>query len=241
MTPGRNQLIDIMRFGAAFGVLIGHFAPLTSALYRSVHFSRVGVVVSFVISGLLVGRNLLQYRISIDAGQWGIGQALQYFYVRRVLRIFPLYYGVLAVFVAVGYGPIVSQIWWHVTYTSNYGQMLGINMGNAAHFWSLCVEEQFYLLAPLLLLAVPIHRVPRLGLGLLVGCLAVKTGLAFTSRDWEFTTRGLVSNTEGLLIGILMAHKSVTGTTGRQARLWWVGPSGATHRSRHSPLRTMSV
>jgi peptidoglycan/LPS O-acetylase OafA/YrhL len=214
----RNQLVDILRFAGAFGVLIGHFGPPASRLYGLVHFSRAGVVLFFCISGLLVGRNLLRYRRTIHDGAWTRGGALRYFYLRPSLRIFPLYYAVVLVFVAIGYRPVAERAVWHLTYTSNYGQMLGLDMANAAHFWSLCVEEQFYLVVPFLILWTPVRRIPHLLLGLLVVSVGAKVVIAYATHSWLLTTRGLIGNMEGLLVGLLMAHYAEAGMGPRVTR-----------------------
>ncbi len=117
-----------------------------------IHFGRLGVVLFFCISGFLIGRILIQHRLSYEKGAYTRSKALVDFYVRRGLRIFPLYFGVILVFCLIGYAPITNRIAWHLTYTSNYGEIFGIDMANAAHFWSLCVEEQFYLIVPFVIL-----------------------------------------------------------------------------------------
>jgi peptidoglycan/LPS O-acetylase OafA/YrhL/alpha-beta hydrolase superfamily lysophospholipase len=108
----------------------------------------VGVQLFFVLSGYLITGILLDTR-----------RAATYyrsFFVRRVLRIFPLYYGVLIVAFAIvprffavpaGYGD--HQVWlW--TYLANYVAPFGASEPAFPHFWSLCVEEQFYLFWPFL-------------------------------------------------------------------------------------------
>jgi peptidoglycan/LPS O-acetylase OafA/YrhL len=106
-----------------------------------------------VLSGFLITRNLLAAR--------GHAHYFRSFYARRALRIFPLYF--LTLFVAlvllpqwVGYSPgalssLHHQVWlW--TFTSNWAQPFGAEVGGFSHFWSLAVEEQFYLLWPFVVL-----------------------------------------------------------------------------------------
>lgn len=80
------------------------------------------------------------------------------FYARRTLRIFPLYYGVLLTLLALT--PVLHFQWngWQyflLTYTSNIALWgvggLGLPHVNINHFWSLQVEEQFYLVWPLVI------------------------------------------------------------------------------------------
>ncbi|HXS04133.1 MAG TPA: acyltransferase [Rhodanobacter sp.] len=107
----------------------------------------IGVQLFFVLSGFLITGILLDTR-----------QASGYyrsFFKRRFLRIFPLYYGVLIVaFVLLPWlvGPIDGsghQLWLWI-YVANFTAPFGASVPAFPHFWSLCVEEQFYLLWPLL-------------------------------------------------------------------------------------------
>jgi peptidoglycan/LPS O-acetylase OafA/YrhL len=151
----RYPELDGLRAVAAFAVLVGHLYPRSTWVVDGFHFGRFGVDLFFILSGFLIVNILLQGRAGIERGRSLAGQ-LKNFYVRRVLRIFPLYFGILLVFGVLRYGTVPSQFWWHATYTSNYGTALyGINFGNFEHFWSLCVEEQFYLVIPLSVLALP--------------------------------------------------------------------------------------
>lgn len=106
----------------------------------------IGVQLFFVLSGFLITGILLDTR---RAPHYYRG-----FFVRRVLRIFPLYYGVLflAFVVLPWLGRSVGgdhQLWlW--TYLANFVAPFGYGEPAFPHFWSLCVEEQFYLLWPLL-------------------------------------------------------------------------------------------
>ena len=143
-----------------------------------------GVDIFFVLSGFLITGILYDTRDS--------EHRFRNFYVRRTLRIFPLYYGVLLA------GLLLSPImhWsWHASlalwplYLGNYGRFLwihdyfahpGLLVGLAsmrfqpplevylAHFWSLCVEEQFYFLWPLIVFLV--HDRRRLRMVCLVVC-----------------------------------------------------------------------
>jgi peptidoglycan/LPS O-acetylase OafA/YrhL len=129
-----------------------HWA-LTGALSRSAwvnwrYYGVLGVSVFFVISGYLITKLLLK---ELDA-TGSIG--LKHFYVRRAFRIFPAFYVYLA-FIGVlwSMGLVQQTLGSYVaafTYTWNYyPYAAGWTLG---HVWSLCIEEQFYLCWPLLLL-----------------------------------------------------------------------------------------
>lgn len=115
----------------------------------------IGVQLFFVLSGFLITGILLDNLHK--------PHALRNFMARRALRIFPLYYGVLLlIFVilpAIGAQPAIYaadapyQVWmW--TYLVNWTSPLNIGHGSLPHFWSLAVEEQFYLVWPLLVIAL---------------------------------------------------------------------------------------
>ena len=117
----------------------------------------IGVQLFFVLSGLLITAILLRTRES--------AAYVRSFFARRVLRIFPLYYAALAVAFVVlpvlaRVSPAVdaamppalvhdtaNQIWlW--TYLGNWSSIWGAASDAFPHFWSLSVEEQFYLVWP---------------------------------------------------------------------------------------------
>jgi len=115
----------------------------------------IGVQLFFVLSGFLITGILLDTRE--DTRQ------LRHFYVRRVLRIFPLYYGTLLLTLCLFRfwpGPVPEGMsWanemrfqpWLWAFLSNWTALLSLSSPLFAHFWSLAVEEQFYLLWPLLI------------------------------------------------------------------------------------------
>jgi peptidoglycan/LPS O-acetylase OafA/YrhL len=83
-------------------------------------------------------------------------QSLCIFYARRFLRIFPVYYATIAITALVNIRPVRRTIWWHICYLSNFYQVVRHPVNSpVTHFWSLAVEEQFYLVWPCLMLFVP--------------------------------------------------------------------------------------
>jgi peptidoglycan/LPS O-acetylase OafA/YrhL len=153
-TPGlakgleQRTQIDGLRFFAFLAVFLVH-SDITRFWWGS-----YGVSLFFVISGFLITRILIAYE---DRPR---GHVLKSFYARRALRILPAYYlvlGLAAATVGVAYLPAFALFvmnWGIFFYTWiepgladmawDPTRMYGI------HFWSLCVEEQFYLVFPLL-------------------------------------------------------------------------------------------
>jgi len=80
------------------------------------------------------------------------------FYSRRFLRIFPLYYFVLALALRWGVSDSSASAGWHLAYLTNlYCFLVQDWIGSLSHFWSLAVEEQFYLVWPAFVLFAPRH------------------------------------------------------------------------------------
>jgi peptidoglycan/LPS O-acetylase OafA/YrhL len=130
--------------------LIGNAYPaVLFPLVAVMHAGWVGVQLFFVLSGFLITGNLLDTQ--------GAGNYYSAFIARRALRILPLYFGVLLA--ALVLAPLVmsppadlratlhNQVWlW--TFLSNWTAPYGGTVTGFSHFWSLAVEEQFYLLWP---------------------------------------------------------------------------------------------
>lgn len=120
-----------------------------------IRFGWVGVQVFFVLSGYLITRLLWRDRDE------PLGPYLRGFWGRRVLRTFPLYFGFLAALLAgvllgrLGEG-VKSALPFLATYTYNFLWSVVPYPPSyfLSHLWTLCVEEQFYLMWPLLIYAV---------------------------------------------------------------------------------------
>jgi peptidoglycan/LPS O-acetylase OafA/YrhL len=123
--------------------------PVTALL----HAGWIGVQLFFVLSGFLITGNLLDAR--------GSGNYFSSFFGRRALRILPLYFAVLLIAFVVAPALVTlpqefratesNQVWlW--TFLTNWTQPYIGGVYGFGHFWSLAVEEQFYLLWPLLVL-----------------------------------------------------------------------------------------
>jgi peptidoglycan/LPS O-acetylase OafA/YrhL len=148
--------LDALRAIAITGVLVAHHLPSSWWINSTLQWGGTGVRLFFVISGFLITGILLRARERVSSGQETIGGALKIFYIRRALRIFPIYYLVLAIAVAADTPPVRESILWHLAYATNfYISIQNSWPGEIAAFWSLAVEEQFYLIWPCFILLCP--------------------------------------------------------------------------------------
>ena len=160
--------LDGLRAIAVLMVMAYHFIP---GIDRVAPFGSIGVRLFFVLSGFLITRILL------DARTLPFGQAMRMFYIRRSLRILPLFYLVLLLAAAVNVGPVRQTLGWHATYLTNaYLYMRGDWHGSISHLWSLAVEEQFYLVWPFIVLLTPLPRLPQVVIAMV--CLSPLLRLA---------------------------------------------------------------
>ena len=151
--------LDGIRAFAVIGVIFDHWSGALPRSLRKVSealdLSRLGVECFFVLSGFLITLILLQSK----KANLPTGIALGHFYVRRILRIFPVYYVTLLVAFFFTNG-IRETIAWHGLYLTNiYTSWYGKWPPAGGHFWSLAVEEQFYLLWPLMVLTLPLRTI----------------------------------------------------------------------------------
>ncbi len=123
----------------------------------------LGVRLFFVLSGYLITTILLQGKAMVEAGEATLGSFARAFYARRFLRLLPLYYATLAALWAADVVGFRDEFWWHAAHATSllvarYNQWIGY----PSHFWSLSVEEQFYLLWVWAVMLTPRRALPWL-------------------------------------------------------------------------------
>ena len=159
-TQGHVPALDGIRGAAAAAVFIYHYGggahSSTFAFHligEAIHLCWAGVSLFFVLSGFLITGILLD---SLQRPKWW-----RTFYVRRTLRIFPLYYGALLGVVLVNLllrtpWSAIFPVWPLFLYLQDIPDLVRMSslspLITVGHFWSLAVEEQFYLIWPILLL-----------------------------------------------------------------------------------------
>jgi peptidoglycan/LPS O-acetylase OafA/YrhL len=170
----------------------------------------LGVDLFFVISGFLITNILLD---TVSSKNY-----LKNFYVRRVLRIFPLYYLLLVIFILIlpQFYPFKDSLqyfthnqWWFWLYAQNWLFIFDtpVDAKFLNHFWSLAVEEQFYLFWPLIVLWL---KKPKkliiFMLFVLIGLLLVRSLLwNMQLQNLNYTVFYRFTRIDGICIGCLMA------------------------------------
>jgi peptidoglycan/LPS O-acetylase OafA/YrhL len=147
------QSLDGVRFLAVTLVLIAHWIGDEKVGFYP---SYLGVCMFFVLSGFLISGILLKAKESDESASQNHWFSLKQFYIRRTLRIFPLYYFIIAILWLFDVSTTRENVGWLLTYmTNNYMAFHQHWMGSYDHLWSLAVEEQFYLFFPFIIFFIP--------------------------------------------------------------------------------------
>jgi peptidoglycan/LPS O-acetylase OafA/YrhL len=226
--PARSIQLDALR-GLAVMAVLWHHAGVPLHLgwpWRKLDAGHLGVVLFFVLSGFLITGMLLADRERSAAGA-GRLQLAGRFYARRLLRLAPIYYLTLLALWAADFEASRERWLWLATYTINlYAAWHSAWPGYVAHFWSLAVEQQFYLLWPWLVLWLPGRSLQgALWLAVLLGPLTRALALLLLPHDLRaggYTSVALPSACfDSLGAGALLAwytrlHPEATARVGRR-------------------------
>ena len=176
-------------------------------------FGWLGVDIFFVLSGYLIGTELLR---PVEAGAV---PDLRVFYLKRCLRILPVFWLILGLYVlfpVLREGETMAPPWRFLTFTLNFGLDIR-TMRTFSHAWSLCVEEHFYLILPLLILVL--RRVRQrwlavfLPVAIIVGNMLLRhilwaqwqAGGGHTADFMRILYYPSYTRFDGLVIGVAMA------------------------------------
>jgi peptidoglycan/LPS O-acetylase OafA/YrhL len=195
-TRGRVAELDALR-GIAVAMVCGcHLWPESRIFFCGWS----GVDLFFVLSGYLITQIILR-----NGQEPGF---LRAFYVRRTLRIWPVYYLTLMVIIAFApwlarsRGWVVTSLGYYLTYSQNLfvSQIPHDSVYRKCYgpTWSLALEEQFYLIWPALVLLLPRRGLPLVAIGWIVVSCGTR------GRGPELDT--LVGRGDGLALGGLLAY-----------------------------------
>jgi peptidoglycan/LPS O-acetylase OafA/YrhL len=208
--------LDGVRGLAILLVIIYHFSSSLSVLGFAnpvLGFFRVGwcgVDVFFALSGFLITGVLLDTKSSPDY--------FRNFYARRMLRIFPLYYGSLVVVFLLRLVLPDAGVWgshdsllspgsllWPGLYLENFAIFLqGASVtGVTTHYWSLAVEEHFYLIWPLLIWLGTRRQIKFLAIAVVMFSLLLRTLLYLHRTDPDLVFGLTPLRMDGLAIGAI--------------------------------------
>lgn len=221
MLPGLNGLRSL----AACFVLLIHVYQVAAfngdqwantIYYRYSLIGKSMVNLFFVISGFII--TYILYREKEKTGRI----SLKNFYIKRILRIWPLYFGLLLL-VAVIYGlggllapfeplrgtGLLLVLLFAVTLTAFFGDL---NYSVFPHYWSLSVEEQFYIFWPLIFKKIKPGHVIRFCSFIIVGMVLIRNAVSFIGSHWHVSGTGPLQDVlyqsmfGSIAIGIIGAH-----------------------------------
>jgi peptidoglycan/LPS O-acetylase OafA/YrhL len=171
------HLIQSVQYEFGFG--------LNNPLLNAAVFGWTGVDLFFVLSGFLITGILFDHK--------GSDHYFKHFYMRRALRIFPLYFGTLLVILLLRllwpaggtqiYGT-ESQSWMWVYMTNVVMAWKGAGaFGVLDHFWSLAIEEHFYMVWPFVVFVLNRQQLMRVAAVVIVVALVARTGLTLNGLN----------------------------------------------------------
>lgn len=190
--------LDAVRAIAIGLVIVEHYGGTLGRKQIPIGPGSLGVGLFFCLSGFLITSILL----SEINGKDSKSSVWLNFYIRRALRLFPPFWAWIAILTLLKIEPIASSWPWHASYLTN----VWVAMGNPINdFWSLSVEEQFYIFWPFV-----ITFVPRKQLMLMVFILTLvfgtvfKVGMQLADVDSNLIQALLFSNLTELGVGSML-------------------------------------
>jgi peptidoglycan/LPS O-acetylase OafA/YrhL len=225
--------LDGLRGVAVLLVMAVHFIGDSTAhtliqrmVVKVASYGLVGVDLFFVLSGFLITGLLLEAR--------GKPNYFLNFYARRTLRIFPLYYFVLAcLFILLPLAttppallqPAQAHQFWLWTYLSNFyiaSTSSWASLTYVSHFWSLAIEEQYYLLWPFVVFYFSREALERVCIGVILFGLGLRIALALGGVSELSISVLTPCRVDTLCVGAFVAIQLRKPGVLRQ----WVGNSG---------------
>jgi peptidoglycan/LPS O-acetylase OafA/YrhL len=181
--------LDHLRAIAILLVMIFHFGRgVPSWLEPIQQIGWTGVDLFFVLSGYLIGFQLLkEYKNTGDLN-------FKRFYIKRFFRILPVYVAVLVLYYSLPNlreGSGLPPLWRFLTFTQNFG-LDAQNQKSFSHAWSLCIEEQFYLLLPITIMIVFKFKIPRATPYLILFLVVI--GFFFRISNWNDHVQPLIES-----------------------------------------------
>ncbi|MCQ2959984.1 MAG: acyltransferase [Bacteroidales bacterium] len=205
--------LDTFRAIAAIVVMIGHIELFRLQKFGSEFFyfmpsGHTAVMLFFVISGFLI-----TYLLTQEKERYG-QISLKAFYLRRIFRIWPVYYLVLLISAFFIDSLSWSNVLYAVTILPNVSHSIGCGWSGSPQIWSIGVENLFYIFFPFVIMFIREERIPML-LILFIVCYALLPHfIAFINiRTWQNETLEMINNSffynnkfDSLAIGCLIGY-----------------------------------
>jgi peptidoglycan/LPS O-acetylase OafA/YrhL len=209
--------LDGLRFYAFLGVFVYHTLPERPAFYRSLHLplpslwaavakaGASGVDLFFALSAFLITSLLLRERLQTG------GLSLRLFYIRRSLRIWPLYFAVLAVGVVLAHTVTGQSLPWFylVGFLLFVGNWMIAAFGHLTSvcgpLWTVSIEEQFYLVWPVLMKMLGRRGMIVAAVVTFLLATLSQIGVALAGLSGGYIYYGSISRSGSLALGILLA------------------------------------
>jgi peptidoglycan/LPS O-acetylase OafA/YrhL len=214
--------LDGLRFYAFLGVFVCHTLPVEDKFYSGlgmpwpwlwgpvIRSGSAGVDLFFVLSAFLITSLLLRER------QQTGGISLRQFYIRRILRIWPLYF--LVVTLGILFAHTMPNFWYYtqslpwyyiagyLLFLSNwvYG-IFGAPQSICAPLWTVAIEEQFYLIWPVVARMLTRRGMMIAGIVTFLFATASQMGIILSGLRGDFTYFGSTSRCDSLALGIILA------------------------------------
>jgi peptidoglycan/LPS O-acetylase OafA/YrhL len=211
--------LDGVRGIAILLVMLFHFVEMKPScgiddfFYSVTRYGWSGVDLFFVLSGFLITG------ILIDAK--GTENYFRNFYARRALRILPLYYafvaGLLLLYPRIGGQQVASEAlvlqqnqWWYWTHLVNWlvaraGDFKAATPLDTGGFWSLSIEEQFYLVWPVVILLVSPRHLLRLCVSLVVAAALIRFAMVARGASFQAIFTVTFARMDGIAMGATIA------------------------------------
>src|SRR3984893_3285987 len=207
-SDGYQPQFDGLRALAVVTVMVDHFGADVPnfPLPDWIHLGATGVRLFLVLSGYFITASLRRARDRMENGELSAGKTIGAFYWRRLLRIGPAYFVFAGIAMLLHFRSIRQNWPWVLTGTVNWLIAWQDRWPlTISHLWSICVQEQFYLFWPLLILLLPrrwmlhiIISVALAGLAFRIGCVIY---LVPTIARWVLPFGSLDSLAAGAALG----------------------------------------
>ena len=216
--------LDGLRFYAFLGVFVFHALPVDTPFFSGLHLplpwlwkaviqsGAAGVDLFFALSAYLITSLLLRERLVTG------GISLRLFYIRRILRIWPLYFLVLALGASVAHASRLSHLWYYtqslpwyyiagyITFLSNWiYAAFGGPQSICAPLWTVSIEEQFYLVWPALAKTLRPRGMFIAAVGALLLTTVIQLLVLSSGAKLGYIYFGSASRCGSLAVGIILA------------------------------------